>query len=54
MNNFHLQSAFGSYKPLTQSFTKDVATSQALDAGDQTSPFAAELAPNGGRINLWF
>jgi len=53
-DNFHLQSAFGSYKPLTQSFTKDAATSQALDAGDQTSPLPRSSHPTVDALILVF
>ena len=52
-DNFHLQSRFGSLKT-GGAFTNDAADSPAVDAGDPTSAFTGETAPNGGRINLGF
>jgi hypothetical protein len=53
-DNFHLQSASGSYRPLTGLWTADPGTSPAIDAGDLASAFSQELASNGARINLGF
>ncbi len=53
-DNFHLQSSYGSYRPATMSFVNDALSSPAIDAGDLTSAYANELAPNGGRINLGY
>jgi hypothetical protein len=48
--DYHLRSAGGRFTP--GGFVNDGVTSPAIDAGDPTSPFAAETPPNGGRINL--
>ena len=57
-DNFHLASTVGSYKGLpftaltTVGFTADATNSPCIDAGLPLSAIGAELAPNGGRINL--
>jgi hypothetical protein len=50
--DYRLQSAAGRYLPATGAWTNDPATSPAIDRGWPGSPFEAEPAPNGSRINL--
>ena len=48
--DFHLQSRAGHWTPLD--WVRDVEDSPCIDAGDKTSPFALELDPNGGHVNM--
>ncbi len=50
--NFHLKSKSGRYNPVSQSWVIDNIHSPAIDAGDSTSSYNKEPAPNGNRINL--
>jgi hypothetical protein len=50
--DFHLQSSHGRFNPSTGLFVNDSVNSPAIDAGDPSSDFSKEPAPNGGRINL--
>ena len=49
--DFHIKSTGGSYHDGAW-WPSDVATSPGVDTGDPGSVFDAELAPNGGRINI--
>ncbi|MBR3583291.1 MAG: right-handed parallel beta-helix repeat-containing protein [Kiritimatiellae bacterium] len=51
-DDFHPLSQYGRYNPETKKFVKDKATSKLIDMGNTTFPYAAETAPNGGRINV--
>ncbi len=46
----HLRSAGGSWR--NGAWVLDTVTSPCVDAGDPTSGFANEPAPNGGRVNM--
>ena len=48
--DYHLQSTGGRYSP--GGWVVDARSSPAIDAGDPASSYAAEPAPNGGRVNL--
>lgn len=50
--DYHLQSAGGHWNPVTSAWVLDAYNSPCLDAGDPTSTFNLEPAPNGGRLNL--
>ena len=54
--DFHLKSTAGRWDAKANggngAFVLDASDSPAIDAGDPASPFAAEVAPNGGRANL--
>jgi parallel beta-helix repeat protein len=50
--DFHLKSRSGRYNPVSQSWVVDNIHSPAIDAGDSTSSYNNEPAPNGNRINL--
>jgi hypothetical protein len=49
-SDFHLKSQYGRYTPT--GWVIDSQTSPAIDAGDPTSQYSLEPAPNGNRINL--
>ena len=51
-DDFHPLSQYGRYNPETKKFVKDKATSKLIDMGSTNFPYAAETAPNGGRINV--
>jgi hypothetical protein len=51
-SDFHLQSTGGRFNPSTGQFVNDGADSPAIDAGNPSSDFSNEPAPNGGRVNL--
>jgi hypothetical protein len=50
--DYHLQSTEGSFHG--GSWLRDLFDSPCIDAGDPSSPFDLEPAPNGGRINMGF
>jgi parallel beta-helix repeat protein len=50
--DFHLKSQYGRWNPSTKTWVLDTVTSPCIDAGDPTSAFNLEPAPNGGRINM--
>ncbi|MGD2095139.1 MAG: right-handed parallel beta-helix repeat-containing protein [Phycisphaerales bacterium] len=50
--DYHLKSQASRLEANGQSWIQDDVTSPCIDAGDPTSDYAAELQPNGGRINL--
>jgi len=51
--DFHVRSKAGRYDPVTKAFvTTDTNFSWAIDAGAPAKAFAAEPAPNGGRVNI--
>ena len=50
--DFHLQSTNGRFDPSTGQFINDGANSPAIDAGNPSSDYSKEPAPNGGRVNL--
>lgn len=51
--DYHLRSAAGRYDPTARQFvTTDTVTSPVIDLGDPATDFAAEKAPNGGRVNV--
>lgn len=50
--DFHLKSRGGRYNPSAQAWVTDSVHSPAIDAGDSSSSFANEPAPNGQRINM--
>jgi hypothetical protein len=50
--DFHVRSINGRFNPSTGQFVKDSSNSPAIDAGNPSSPYANELNPNGGRVNL--
>ena len=51
-DDFHPLSQYGRYNPETKKFVKDKATSKLIDMGNTNFAYAAETAPNGGRINV--
>lgn len=50
--DLHLKSAAGRWDPNASGWVYDTVTSPCIDAGDPTSDWAAELPPNGQRINM--
>ena len=50
--DFHVRSQYGRFVPATGAFVNDGETSPAIDAGQPSSDFSEEPAPNGGRVNL--
>ncbi len=51
--DFHLQSQYGRYDPITGLFvSNDVATSKLIDLGDPASDYVNEPVTNGDRINV--
>src|SRR5206468_2104976 len=54
--DYHEKSTGGRWDPAAQggagAFVVDAVTSPAIDAGDPTSAYSQETAPNGGRINM--
>ena len=50
--DYHLQSITGSFDPITQTFVPTGNHSPAIDAGDPTTVYGNEPAPNGGYVNL--
>jgi hypothetical protein len=50
--DFHEMSEGGRWDLLLQAWVEDLITSPAIDAGDPTSPFNHEPAPNGERVNM--
>ena len=50
--DFHIQSTNGRFNPLNGQFVNDNANSPAIDAGNPSSDYSNEPAPNGGRVNL--
>lgn len=50
--DFHLKSMSGRYAPASQTWVMDAVHSPAIDAGDLTSVYNNEPAPNGNRIDL--
>lgn len=51
-NDYHLKSTAGHYT--TSGWVTDATTSPAIDAGDPSSAYSTEPAPNGSRINMGF
>ncbi len=51
VEDFHPRSTAGRFNPLTQAFVNDGTDSPTIDAGDPTSDYSLEPAPNGGRLN---
>ena len=50
--DFHVKSIAGRFNPLTQQFVNDDVNSPAIDAGNPSSDYSNEPAPNGDRVNL--
>ena len=50
--DFHPRSAAGRYAAGSGYVLTDSTTSPTIDAGDPAAAFAAEPAPNGGRVNM--
>ena len=50
--DFHQKSKGGRWNPRPRPGSWTRCSSPCIDAGDPTSPFALEPAPNGGRINM--
>jgi len=50
--DYHLRSQAGRWYPNGQTWVQDMLTSPCIDAGDPTSDWTAEPAPNGQRINM--
>jgi len=50
--DFHVKSKNGRFDPLTGQFIKDDVHSPAIDAGNPSSDYSNEPAPNGGCVNL--
>lgn len=50
--DFHERSTAGRYSPLVTGFVMDAQSSPLIDAGNPAWPYAAESAPNGGRVNI--
>jgi len=50
--DYHEKSKGGRWNVATKTWVVDTVQSPCIDGGDKTSPFALELAPNGGRINM--
>jgi len=50
--DFHLQSTAGHFNAATGQFVNDSRNSPAIDAGNPSSSYANEPAPNGSRVNL--
>ena len=50
--DFHVQSMNGRYNPANGQWVNDAANSPAIDAGNPTSDYANEPAPNGNRVNM--
>ncbi|MBN2128922.1 MAG: PASTA domain-containing protein [Sedimentisphaerales bacterium] len=50
--DYHLQSRSGRFDPVAKNWTTDPTDSPCIDAGDPTSVWSTEPAPNGGRINI--
>ncbi len=50
--DFHLKSKGGRYAPISRTWVIDGVHSPAIDAGDLTSVYSNEPAPNGNRIDL--
>jgi len=50
--DFHLRSSGGRWDPALGRWVVDSVDSPAVDAGNPSSPFQLEPAPNGGRVNL--
>jgi len=50
--DFHLQSTAGRFVSASCAVVTDLVSSVMIDAGDPSFAFAAEPAPNGGRINI--
>ena len=48
----HLQSVAGRWDKWSSTWETDAVHSRCIDAGDPTSAYANEPAPNGGRINM--
>ncbi|MBN1818141.1 MAG: right-handed parallel beta-helix repeat-containing protein, partial [Sedimentisphaerales bacterium] len=50
--DYHLQSIYGRFDPMTGEWAIDKQHSPCIDAGDPTDSFDKEPLPNGGRINM--
>jgi hypothetical protein len=50
--DFHLRSKGGRYNPANGQFVIDATSSPAIDAGNPSSAYSNEPAPNGGRVNI--
>jgi hypothetical protein len=50
--DYHLQSQFGRWDPVSQTWVQDQASSPCIDASDPLSPIGYEPLPNGGRVNM--
>ncbi|MCL2073602.1 MAG: right-handed parallel beta-helix repeat-containing protein [Marinilabiliaceae bacterium] len=50
--DFHIKSKNGRYISATGQWFNDAVSSPAIDAGNPTSDYSNEPAPNGGRVNL--
>ncbi|MCL1850612.1 MAG: T9SS type A sorting domain-containing protein [Bacteroidetes bacterium] len=50
--DFHVKSKNGRFDPATGQFVNDDVSSPAIDAGNPSSPFSNEPAPNGDRVNV--
>ncbi len=51
-NDFHVRSQTGRYNPANGQWIVDSLHSPAIDAGNPSTAFNLETAPNGGRVNL--
>ncbi len=50
--DYHLRSLGGRWDPNTGTWVTDSVHSPCIDAGDPTSDYTDEPAPNGGRVNM--
>jgi hypothetical protein len=50
--DYHLQSLYGRYHPLSGHWVSDPAHSPGIDAGDPADPAVQEPVPNGNRVNM--
>jgi hypothetical protein len=50
--DYHLQSLYGRYDPLTGRWVNDLNHSPCIDKGDPNDPVGQEPLPNGERINM--
>lgn len=50
--DYHLQSIYGRYNPMTSKWVIDTNHSPCIDAGDPEDPLGHEPLPNGERINM--
>jgi hypothetical protein len=50
--DYHLRSQAGRWDSRTGAWVRDSVTSPCVDGGDPVTPVGAELAPNGGIVNM--